>query len=356
MTLRGPHSPAVTDRRRGFTLVELLVVIAIIGVLVALLLPAVQAAREAARRMSCQNNLKNIALGCLNYESAMGTLPPGTINSPQSGPDGRSSGFTVSILPYVEQGSMSAQVTAAIKQRMGTAAGSSNYFDSYEVMDLVGDQITLYSCPSDNDTSGQLELEKQRGYKGSSYSGVMGSFIRRNGSCVAGGECTGSLNADGLLIQGIGIDPKTATDGLSNTLLAGERWYQLRAWAVGSYWNTWPGGGRQPAGQAPVGPVAGSAVFACKNVDGNVPINANVETVGYYSLHEDHQRPSEGAVVPSANKKLALENLPWGSFHAGGTNFAMGDGSVKFLSDGLDTIVFMAVASRNGDEVVGALE
>jgi prepilin-type N-terminal cleavage/methylation domain-containing protein/prepilin-type processing-associated H-X9-DG protein len=354
MTLRGSQSPASSTPRRGFTLVELLVVIAIIGVLVALLLPAVQAAREAARRMSCQNNLKNIGLGCLNYEAARGTLPPGSVNSTQQGPDGRDSGFTVLILPYVEQGAVSSQVTTAIKSR-ASSGQSANYFDSYEVMDLIGGDITLYTCPTDNDPSGQLPFEQSRNYKGSNYAGVMGSFARRQlgaGACseTNGDLCTGRLNFDGLLVQDTPIELRSATDGLSNTLMAGERWYQLRAWAVGSYWNQWPGGGRPVAGQAPKGPISGSAMFSCKNVDGTVPINANMDTVGYYVAHEDTQRPTEKAPIPQALKRLQLQDLPWGSFHPGGANFVMGDGAVKYLSDDLDGLVFMAAASRNGDE------
>ena len=85
----------------GFTLVELLVVIAIIGILVALLLPAVQAARESARRVQCQNNLKNIALACLNFETAKGELPPGSVNT--SIQQGSGLGWPVQILPYVEE-------------------------------------------------------------------------------------------------------------------------------------------------------------------------------------------------------------------------------------------------------------
>lgn len=367
MTLRGSQSPASTTSRRGFTLVELLVVIAIIGVLVALLLPAVQAAREAARRMNCQSNMKNIGLGCLNYESAMGALPPGALYSTQIGADGRHSGFTVLILPYIEQGGASSQVTAAIKAR---GESTSNYFDSYEVMDLIGDDMTLYSCPSDNERLAQLDLEAQRGYMGSNYSGVMGSWfsrqnyaetasctdnIRQNGQdeCAGGGTHSGPVNYDGLLTAGMNIRLKTATDGLSNTLMVGERWYQFRAWAVGAYLTTNPdagnpfsGGGGSPK---PKGPAGGSYVFSAKNINRLYPINADPVTVGCTSTHEvGKHRP----VNAQCTVRYGVNNAPFGSLHPGGANFTMGDGAVKFFGDDTDMTMLMALASRNGDEAV----
>jgi prepilin-type N-terminal cleavage/methylation domain-containing protein/prepilin-type processing-associated H-X9-DG protein len=349
--------------RPGFTLVELLVVIAIIGVLVALLLPAVQAAREASRRMKCQNNLKQIGLGCLNYESAKGSLPPGTMHGTMAGPDGRAVGFHVLILPYVEQSGMSSQAIAAIKQREAAGQAGSNPFDAYEVMDIVGKQLDLLLCPTDDDPSGQLDLEIDRGHKGTDYAGVMGSYAYRKSitscnSTVTGGsdECIGSttgiINYDGLLWQNQGVKLRTATDGLSNTLLAGERWYQMRSWAVGGYWtsNSDPNVDRRGnPPPVPKGPAPGF-VFAAKNVRGDIPINADLDVVGYYVSHVPGvQRPTNGDGTPAI---LGLMDVPWGSFHAGGANFVLGDGSVKFLQDAIDPTVWVAAASRNGDESV----
>ena len=105
---------------RGFTLVELLVVIAIIGVLVALLLPAVQAARESARRAQCLDNLKNVSLACLNYESSRGELPPGSSNTHIT--QGSGLAWTVHILPYIEQSGVSQQAVEQYKKDLGTMA------------------------------------------------------------------------------------------------------------------------------------------------------------------------------------------------------------------------------------------
>src|SRR5271156_6699917 len=96
------------SRRTGFTLIELLVVIAIIGLLIALLLPAVQAAREAARRMQCVNNLKQLGLAALNYESANGVLPPGSLAAPYESQPGLAWGLStfVRVLPFADNGAV----------------------------------------------------------------------------------------------------------------------------------------------------------------------------------------------------------------------------------------------------------
>src|SRR5262245_17931131 len=99
----GSAMPTAPSSRRAFTLVELLVVIAIIGVLVALLLPAVQSAREAARRMKCQNHLKQMGLGLHNYHDVFGGLPPGGMATVSTASANDGMGFHVFLLPYVEQ-------------------------------------------------------------------------------------------------------------------------------------------------------------------------------------------------------------------------------------------------------------
>jgi len=354
-----PSNEKANDRSHGFTLVELLVVIAIIGVLVALLLPAVQAAREAARRSTCTNNLKQAALACLNYESAKGALPSGTLHMGGSGPDNSGTGWQVLILPYMEQSSVSAQMLAKMKQE--EAAGQ--IYGAYEIMVDLGDTVNMYTCPSDDDPYDRSSGAFTSQIKAASYAGVMGSYASRKniGACLettrglGPDECAGSttgemgpVNYDGLLTQDLPIELRTVEDGLSNTMMIGERWYLLRGWAVGSYWNSNPDGPiRGPAGARPKGPTGGSAVSGCKNVNRKFSINADVASVGYGHHHLAKISRPIVDVLDQSMKKIGYNDCHWGSAHPGGAHFAYGDGSVHFLPDQLDMETMLSLGSRN---------
>ena len=133
------HEPCRPDPNSpGFTLVELLVVIAIIGILIALLLPAVQAAREAARRISCTNNLKQIGIALLNHENSLGEFPAGTIGANESGTSWLGHTAFFQILPYMEQGIVHGQFDLEVR-----------WTDHPNTL-FTNAQITPYQCPSDN--------------------------------------------------------------------------------------------------------------------------------------------------------------------------------------------------------------
>ncbi len=248
------HRRALVHRRArlaGFTLVELLVVIAIIGILVALLLPAVQAVREAARRTQCQNNLKNVALAALNYESALGELPPGGLNVRTESASGL--GWPVLILPYVEEATVSEE---AIRKFRSTGDAYGGAFDNLNAL-----LLPMYLCPSDAELPIQQEkfgsTDAAKARKGMSYAGVSGSYYARTGICpnvkssthfcvwsrnaTAGSapaaDLFGPVNHDGLVTQDSTVPLKKVTDGLSKTLLIGERTYQIRTWMIGAYWR-----------------------------------------------------------------------------------------------------------------------
>jgi prepilin-type N-terminal cleavage/methylation domain-containing protein/prepilin-type processing-associated H-X9-DG protein len=341
---------------RGFTLVELLVVIAIIGILVALLLPAIQAARESARRTKCVNNLHNIALACLNYESSKKTLPPGSTLAPGASQSGI--GWQVQILSVLEDSGVSEDALAKYKATGDAYSGAG--MDALNAL-----MLPMYLCPSDPEMAIMKDKfdDATKNRRGMNYSGVMGSYFARTGTCSSsvvngsykrpGQYCVttsatglfGPNNYDGLLIEGWPVSLKSVTDGTTKTLMIGERWYQARAWMIGAYWTT----PSDPSSLSvpPSGPQPNCAFFYCKNITDQVPINYDLN-VSCYQLHDN---ATDRPTIANPVKTLSLNNLPWASFHTGGVNFAYGDGGVKFMPDDIDSNLYKALGSRNGNDV-----
>lgn len=286
----------------GFTLVELLVVIAIIGVLIAILLPAVQTAREAARRSSCVNNLKQLGLAIQNYHGARKTFPPGAKKNTVSGKPGIS--WRVLILPQIEENSMFEQIGPR------PDGGASNW-DAEKVLPVV------FGCPS-------AEF-KNDAWKESNYWGVCGAIRRPERIDLEDAAC-GDLSINGVFFP----DSKTRigriTDGTSHTLAIGERDYTFRSWMTGVSWVGTP------------------PTRVCSEAANNIryPINAPHSQFGYFV--------ADGKAPPSGPFTILGNDLFFGSKHSGGANFCFADGSVHFLSDTIDFTIYEDLATIAGNE------
>jgi prepilin-type N-terminal cleavage/methylation domain-containing protein/prepilin-type processing-associated H-X9-DG protein len=316
-----------TARRRGFTLIELLVVIAIIATLIGLLLPAVQKVREAANRMRCLNNLKQLALAAHHYHDATGRFPGGARLPVDVG--GTPSGGTnlwVELLPYFEQGNLYKKWDSN-DNRNNVAGGR----DAAQAQ-----LISILLCPSDPLPARVWELTAEtaasppwsRGFYGlSSYGGNAGKRSVHSG----GPPAFPRISRDGVFYLGSNIRLADVTDGTSNTFLFGERLHhdpefdRLRplAWPdatpVGG-WGRW-------------GYVANAGVMFQVTLHTAAPINYRVPPGGDFSTLENR-------------------GCAFGSGHPGGANFAFADGSVRFLSDTTPLPTLQALSTRAGGEVV----
>lgn len=348
------------SQHRGFTLVELLVVIAIIGILVALLLPAVQSAREAARRIQCSNNLKNIGLACLNVHDTQNRLPisyhiwqetVGIDGQPVSGKtisdtvgyNGK--GWIVDTLPHIEEQAMYDGMQPGFdgSGRTGFTFGfAGGGMGKREIREFVAQQLDLISCPSDESavaSTNQFHWFRESSpieVATTSYKGCIGDSIMPDGNGIPAGATTSffgesdtpdnpdptrvgspnahnSVDANGVIWRNSYFRPvkiSKITDGTSKTFMVGEsivsQDFHSAAYFADGDWAT------------------------C-----GIPLN-------YFDF-----QATEDDIRTEWWKYRGFK-----SSHPGGVQFVMVDGSVQFVQEDVSTQVYRGLSTRAGDEAV----
>jgi len=305
----------------GFTLVELLVVIAIIGVLVALLLPAVQSAREASRRTKCQNQLRQIGLALHNYHDTLQTLPAGALTSNETS-------WHVFVLPFMEQTPLFEQFSFKAGKYTATDFGSLmerrcgeslKRVDTYLCPSATTQRMVVGPAPTNYISDEQIGPNKLVPYT-AHYYGVMGP----KGASVEGGNyelrpatCSsehGCFGAQGVFDVNRAYRFAEIIDGTSSTLMLGE--ISRHTTQTGSRFRSWMRGCNN------------DWMSGCKNVA------VSINTPGHSKFND----------------------IAFSSHHPAGANFALADASVRLLSDSVDFGAYKAAASRNGRESRSVIE
>lgn len=313
---------------RAFTLIELLVVISVIAVLISLLLPAVQSSREAARRIHCSNNLKQIGLGLAQYAHQFDCFPAGYMTDEKGqgphaplDPDSLDSGpgwaYGVSILPFLEQSPLFASMNLNMPCYSTTQATS------------VNTVLSVYLCPSVSESSRSFKVTSQQ-------SQTLANFARSHYILNAGNEEPWHYQtfdqrsiADGPFFRNSFMPIASFTDGLSGTMLAGEHTSLLSD-------KTW-------VGVVPGAVVCPAPAFAFSSCDYAA------------SMVLSHTGPAaqEKNVIHPPNSRMSHVNQMYAE-HPGGVNIILGDGSVRFVRESINQRVWAALATNRGHEVISS--
>ncbi len=354
------HAAPSRSIRPAFTLIELLVVIAIIAILIGLLLPAVQKVREAAARMSCSNNMKQLGLAAMNYESSYGYLPPawvapnpgytipgaGIVMGPAQAETPRCTNVMVELLPYIEQDNLQKSWNYSNNTLNLTNPGNPN--------GPAGQVVKIFLCPSSIVAQNPKATVSGNDYGLNSYGGVGGriSFsARRTGGAGATPTVDGTFpqlpapkplnynetihaTLDGIFYTNSRVRIAGITDGTSGTMMFGERQHKDAEFdrmyttfpMLG--WSGWAWVNQENA-------LGDFMVGACRPINWMVPTTAT-------------------GPASSNNTWVRQKISSMSSAHTGGANVTMGDGSVRFLRDATDITILWALATRAGGEVASA--
>jgi len=332
-----------TKSRRGFTLIELLVVIAIIGVLIALLLPAVQSAREAARRAQCVNNLKQIGIALHNYHDLHKTFPIGTdtynivVSNPPNTCGGdwvaRGHSMFTALLPHMEQGPVYNAINFTFP------AGTSGRAPVYGVVPgmlqstALLNRINTYICPSENSQQRPYQIpgESSVPYSWSSYAGVAGTYdIYRWWY-----GCPREIEPNGMFGKQYAYTIAENTDGSSQTIYVGETSRFKNAGDPERIFNEWTRTlwfGYDTNRTR----VQGTALCMAKI---NAPL---IDDVPSNDPFLDFQNPAY----------RNMGQFGFRSNHPGGANFLFGDGSVRFLKETIANTTYQNISTKAGGETV----
>jgi prepilin-type N-terminal cleavage/methylation domain-containing protein/prepilin-type processing-associated H-X9-DG protein len=314
-------------KKRGFTLIELLVVIAIIAVLISLLLPAVQSAREAARRAQCVNNLMQIGLALNNYESAHYSYPPGVVNPTgpiDNLPKGYHFGWLVQLLPYLDH--------------RNTASHFNDKVSLYDAGNTTvrGLTISTFMCPSDPIRGGM------GGSPGSGQSSYAANYSDREEPIDVKNNGVFYLNSATRLDQ--------IMDGASYTIFAGEHKSQPDlGWASGTASSLRNTGSR---------PNTGESYPPMLAEDGSIDSGANNNAFTRINSSEPNSNldPLPNETPEQTRQRIIRYCGSYSSYHPGGVNMVFGDGSVRFVKNTINALTFQKLGHRADGQLISSDE